>query len=146
MKKIAILGGGIAGTSLGHILNKKHQITIFEGDEHAGGLARSHFYEDFYYDIGPHIIFSKNIKVLEFMKNMDKDLIVHQRSNQIWYKNQLIKYPFENNLYKLTIREKNDCLYTFLNNPYKNIKPNEAIFGSLIPNLYTPPGVLASKN
>jgi len=37
MKNIAIIGSGIAGLTCGHLLNKKHQVTLFEKNDRLGG-------------------------------------------------------------------------------------------------------------
>ncbi|MBR2768608.1 MAG: hypothetical protein IKD68_06725, partial [Solobacterium sp.] len=54
------------------------------------------------YDIGPHIIFSKNKEILGFMNELLKDNVEkHRRSNRIIYDKKFIQYPFENDLSKL---------------------------------------------
>ena len=121
--KIGILGGGVAGINVAKFLDKKNDITILESSKSPGGLAASYEFDGFYYDVGPHIIFSKNKEVLEYMLSIDDQLMPHQRSNQIWYKGSFIKYPFENYLGLLDDSEKETCLNSFLNNPYKDYTP-----------------------
>jgi len=38
-KRIAIVGGGIAGLTAAYLLNQKHDITLFEKDNRLGGNA-----------------------------------------------------------------------------------------------------------
>ncbi len=40
-KKIAIIGGGIAGLTAAYLLNRKHDITLFEKDDRLGGNAHT---------------------------------------------------------------------------------------------------------
>ncbi|MGQ0442305.1 MAG: FAD-dependent oxidoreductase, partial [Methylophilaceae bacterium] len=40
--KIAIIGSGIAGNTLAYHLYKKHDITVFEANSHAGGHTHTH--------------------------------------------------------------------------------------------------------
>ena len=40
--KIAIIGSGIAGNTLGYHLHKKHNITVFEANSHIGGNTHTH--------------------------------------------------------------------------------------------------------
>ena len=40
--KIAIIGSGIAGNTLGYHLHKKHNITVFEANSHIGGHTHTH--------------------------------------------------------------------------------------------------------
>ena len=122
--KIGILGGGIAGVSLSIFLKDKYQTTILEKSNNLGGLARSYKYKGFYYDIGPHIIFSNNSEILKFMLEVGKDnLKNYKRSNQIWIDGKFIKYPFENFLGLLNKDDNENCLNDFLLNPYKNFTP-----------------------
>ncbi|MBC7786617.1 MAG: FAD-dependent oxidoreductase [Methylophilaceae bacterium] len=43
--KIAIIGGGIAGNTLAYHLNKEHNITLFEAENHIGGHTHTHSVE-----------------------------------------------------------------------------------------------------
>ena len=117
MEKFTIIGGGIAGLSLGFFLKEK--ATIIEKNEKIGGLSRSYNINNVSYDIGPHIIFSKNKEVLELHKKLVPTNEI-KRSNKIFYKKRFIKYPFENDLGSLPKKEKEYCLQEFLNNPYEN--------------------------
>lgn len=147
--KYIILGGGLAGISLAYFLqNNKNisEILIIEKEEKLGGLCRSFEINKIKYDIGPHIIFSKNKEVLELMTNiLEKNIRQHKRSNQIIHKNKLIQYPFENDLSKLDREDILYCVNTFMNNPYENYPPENMLqfflktFGEGITNLYLSP-------
>jgi protoporphyrinogen oxidase len=125
--KIAILGGGIAAISLANFLQdrkKIKEINIFEKENEVGGLLRSYKINKIYYDVGPHIIFSRNKEILKkILKILGKNKIKIRRSNKILYnKNTYIKYPFENELYKLPKKDLKFALDKFLNNKFSNIK------------------------
>ena len=60
-----ILGAGPAGLSMSMFLDGTSE--ILEADGHPGGHASSFFEEGFTFDFGPHIMFSKNKPVLQFM-------------------------------------------------------------------------------
>lgn len=144
--KIGILGGGVAGVSLGTFLDSEHEVTVLEAASQGGGLAGSHHFQGFDYDVGPHIIFSRNPKILEFMKEVGGDLLgQYTRSNQIWFKGKLIKYPFENFLGLLPEDEKRVCLEGFLENPYEDFKSQNMLqfflktFGEGITSTYLRP-------
>lgn len=143
-KRIGILGGGIAGLSLAYFL-KDTDVAIIEKEDKVGGLCRSYQKNGLSYDVGPHIMFSKNEKVLEFMTTITK---THRltRSNQIFLNGKFIKYPFENFLSMLDDKTKIDyCLNTFLNNPYKDMPATNMLsfflknFGEGITKLYLEP-------
>ena len=147
--KAIILGAGISGISLAHFLqnNKKiKKITIIEKDKLPGGLLRSFNYKGIAYDVGPHIIFSKHKAILE--KNISmlgKNIQTLKRSNKIIYKNKYIKFPFENELYKLPKKDLDYCINTFLNNPFEKYDYQNMIqffykmFGEGITRIYLEP-------
>lgn len=145
--KITILGGGIAAISLAYFLqNKKkiQKINILEKSNKFGGLLRSYKFEKIYYDVGPHIIFSKHKEILDLNKKiLSNNLSKLRRSNKIIYnKKKFIKYPFENELSKLNKKDLKYCLDNFLNNPYKDYIPENMYqfflktFGKGISELY----------
>lgn len=137
-----VLGAGISAIALSVFGNRK--LTFIEKENKVGGLCRSFKFDEVNFDIGPHIIFSKHSDILQFMIELE-DMKKIKRSNQIFFNNKFIKYPFENNLYNLTKVDKDYCLKTFLNNPYKKYQPENMLqfflsnFGEGITRLYLEP-------
>jgi len=137
-----ILGGGIAGLSVASFLDTKS--LVLEKLETFGGLSRSFVMGGVAYDIGPHIIFSKNKEVLDLHTSMVKTNQI-RRSNQIFFKGRYVKYPFENDLYALDSEDRDYCLQEFLNNPYENFRWSNmlqfflATFGEGITRTYLQP-------
>jgi len=112
--RIGVLGGGLTGLALGSLLHCDFE--ILEKNMELGGLCRSLQEDGFTFDLGgSHIIFSKDNDVLEFMTSKLKDNIVKCRRNtKVFYKGRFIKYPFENGLSDLPLRENLECLYHFI--------------------------------
>jgi protoporphyrinogen oxidase len=147
--KIAMLGGGLSGISLAYFLqdNKKvEKIEIFEKEKTIGGLCRSFEINGLRYDIGPHILFSKDQKILEAILDILGDNLQKiRRSNRILYKKKFVKYPFENGLFALPEKDREYCVNTFLHNPYRSYEAKNMlafflkIFGEGITNLYLRP-------
>lgn len=117
MNDTIILGGGVAGLSLASFLEGR-SVTL-EKSATLGGLSRSYKLDGIDYDIGPHIIFSKNKEVLDLHTQMIETNRI-RRSNQIFHKGKYVKYPFENDLVSLPPEDRDYCLTEFLNNPYEN--------------------------
>ncbi|MDB9715052.1 NAD(P)-binding protein, partial [Candidatus Pelagibacter ubique] len=122
---ITILGGGISAIALAFFLQKNKKIKkikILEKEKNIGGLLRSYKINKILYDVGPHIIFSKHKDVLKLMVNLlEKNKGQIKRSNKIIYKNKYyIKYPYENDLYKLPTKDRKEALNKFIKNPFKN--------------------------
>jgi len=111
-----ILGGGLTGLSTAHYLGG--DCRILEAEERPGGLCRSFHKDGFTYDIGGHILFSKNGLLLDEITGWLGDNVERKRrNNQILYHDRFIKYPFENGLSALKREDIYDCLISFLNRP-----------------------------
>jgi protoporphyrinogen oxidase len=119
-RSIGILGGGISGISLAAHLDEN--VEVLEKRGRIGGLCGSIIDQGFTFDAaGPHIMFSKNKEVLDLMVKVLGDN-VHQRrrDNKIWFKDRLVKYPFENDLASLPKEDTFDCIYGYVVNPHAN--------------------------
>lgn len=117
--KIGILGGGLAGLSLGYFLNQRgYDFTILEKSSETSGLLKSVQIDGFTFDVGgSHIIFSKDREILNFMVSLLRDNVVKNRRNtKILYKGHYVKYPFENGLADLPKQDNFECLYHFIQN------------------------------
>jgi protoporphyrinogen oxidase len=113
--KIGILGGGLSGVTLRRFLN--HNSEILEKEDRAGGLCRTFEKNGFLYDIGGHILFSRDNALMDVVKNVLNDNINYcTRNNRILYKGLYVKYPFENGLGELDREDIYECLIGFLVN------------------------------
>ena len=109
-----ILGGGLSGLAVAHYLGGASM--VLEAEEAPGGLCRTFKKDGFSYDIGGHILFSRNDALLQEMVGWLGDNVLQQRrQNIIWYKDRFVKYPFENGLSALEKDEILEILLTFLN-------------------------------
>ncbi len=99
--KTAILGAGLSGLTLARFLHEKDtELVILEAEPKYGGLCRSHSDKGFTFDTGgSHIIFSRDEKVLAFMRQqIAGNEQRNNRTTKIFYKDRYVKYPFENGL------------------------------------------------
>lgn len=116
--KFGIIGAGPSGLTMGLFI--KYPYEILEKSNEPGGHAGSFIDQKYTFDYGPHIMFSKNKEVLNFMiRSLKGNVHKCLRNNKISFKNSLIRYPFENDLKSLPLEDNYECLYTFLFNPYK---------------------------
>lgn len=116
--KYAIIGAGASGLAAGMFL--KHPFEIFEKNNYPGGLISSFTDQGFTFDLGPHILFSKNQKILHFIiQSLGKNVYQSKRNNKVYFKNKFIKWPFENSLSELDPEDNYYCLINFLNNKFK---------------------------
>lgn len=115
----AILGGGLSGLVLARLLFEKGEdVIVLEAEPEYGGLCRSRCDKGFTFDIGgSHIIFSRDTKVLDFMRRMiAENEQRNNRNTKIFYKQRYVKYPFENGLYELPDEDRFSCIHGFVKN------------------------------
>ncbi|HEY9784667.1 MAG TPA: FAD-dependent oxidoreductase [Candidatus Obscuribacterales bacterium] len=142
MKSIGILGGGVAGLSLSYFLGSDTE--VLEKESVCGGLCRTYEKDGFTFDLGGHIIFSKDAEILEFELELLKDKVNRlYRRAACWFKGRFVKYPFENGLSVLDKDDTYQCLYHFLNNPPQEVHTFEDwiynTFGKGLAELYLLP-------
>jgi protoporphyrinogen oxidase len=117
--KTAILGCGLTGLTIAHLLNKKGiEFKLFEKETNCGGLMRTLKQSGFTFDCGgSHVIFSKDKEALSFLLGLlGKNKRKRRRNTKVLYKGCYIKYPFENGLAGLSEKENFECLYSFVQN------------------------------
>ena len=147
--RIGILGGGLSALALAYFLQKHERIAsidVLEKGDAPGGLCRSYPFAGMHYDVGPHVLFSKNQEVLDLMLALLGDNVVElQRSPEILHDGRFLKYPLESGLSDLPPAECDWCLKTFLDNPYARYSPRTmlefflATYGEGITNLFLRP-------
>lgn len=116
-KHIGILGAGPSGLSMARFL--KAECDILERGTAVGGHAGSFSREGYTFDYGPHILFSKNKAVLDYLvRSLGSNVMQCRRNNKISFKGRLIRYPFENDLGALDPEDNFRCTWDFLNNSY----------------------------
>ncbi len=110
---IGILGGGLSGAALQRFLAQPSE--VLEAEATPGGLCRTFWKDGFGYDIGGHILFSKNQEINELVDGLLGDNINRcRRANQVLFNGRYVKYPFENDLAALDKEDCYDCLIGFL--------------------------------
>jgi len=115
--KTAILGGGLSGLMLARLLHEKgDNVVVLEAEPEYGGLCRSKTDRGFTFDTGgSHIIFSRDVAVLAFMRRMIADNEQrNDRNTKIFYKQLYVKYPFENGLSDLPPEDRFTCFNEFV--------------------------------
>lgn len=104
---------------MGYLLAEKNvDFEILEKEGDCGGLMRTLEEKGYTFDrSGSHIIFSKNREILKFMLSLlGRNRIRRRRETKVLYKNQFVKYPFENGMADLPRIENFECLYYFVQN------------------------------
>lgn len=104
MKKVAILGAGMAGYGAAHRLyNEGVSSVLYEKEQYHGGNAASfRFNNKFIFDRGPHISFTKDKRIQDLFAQSvgERYEIIKTGVNNYW-KGYWIKHPAQCNLYGL---------------------------------------------
>ncbi len=123
--RIGVIGAGPSGLCLGMFL--EHETEVLEARVEAGGTAGSVSVDGYTFDSGPHIMFSKNEEILEFMiSSLGNNVHRCRRNNRIAYAGRLVKYPFENDLATLPDQETYECVRDYFINPWRALYPEPA--------------------
>ena len=113
MEKFGIVGAGPSGLTAGLFL--ADDFRIYESANEAGGHARSIRDGQWTFDRGPHILFSRDKKVLTWMLNSLRGNVHNSRRNvKVLINGRLVGYPIENDLSSLSAEDNFKALLNFV--------------------------------
>lgn len=109
--KYLIIGAGISGLTFANYI--KDDYLILEKEEEVGGYCRTIKKGEYIWDYAGHFFHFKTDEFKKiFMDNVSKeDIIYKDKCTKILYKNNLIDYPFQQNIHQLEKQEFIECLY-----------------------------------
>jgi len=120
--KIIILGAGLAGLSTAyHLENRDYE--IFEKEDEVGGLCRSKTINGFTFDMDGHLLHFRNKYTLDLVsKLMNGNLKKQTRHSYVYFKNQVIPFPFQAHLKNLSDDIKKECFLGLIEARYNSSK------------------------
>ena len=119
---ILIVGGGITGISLASFLGDNNYL-IVDKDSELGGYCKTTIRNGFVWDYSGHFFHFNNQEIKDYvLENMDCEVSVIKKKTHISYKNNLIDFPFQNNIHQLPVNEFIECLYDLYNSKETEIK------------------------
>ena len=133
-ERIAILGAGISGLSVGWLLSKLGKTaSVFEASDRIGGLARTFEWHGIPCDVAPHRLYTTNQEILRLVSNL-VPLTEHKRKSRILMKGKRIQDPINpiELLMRFPLRTGAALVWGFLRRP----KLPEDSFESLALNRY----------
>ncbi len=114
MKRVVIIGGGLAGLSAGYHL-REHDPLVFEKESALGGLCRSFVQDGFTFDCTGHLVHLKNPYTRELINNLLPEVFrPHERLAAIYSKSVTTPYPFQANTYGLPPQVIKECVLGFI--------------------------------
>jgi len=104
--KIAVIGGGISGLSIAHMLGDRAEVVVFEATERPGGLIKCDIVEgNLFHRTGGHVFNTKRQDVLDwFWNRFDKEVEftkATRNASVVMPKGKMVPYPIENHVYCL---------------------------------------------
>ncbi|AHF00203.1 FAD-dependent oxidoreductase [Thioalkalivibrio paradoxus] len=92
-ERIAILGAGISGLSLGWLLSKiGKRVTLFEATDRIGGLARTFEWHGIPCDIAPHRLYTRDRELIGMIGAL-VPLREHRRNSRILMRDRVVQDP-----------------------------------------------------
>jgi protoporphyrinogen oxidase len=144
--RTAIIGAGASGLSLALLLDG--DVTLFEATDRAAGHCAATIRDGWTYDRGPHIMFSRNREVLDFMvRTLGDNVHRSRRNNVVSIAGTFARYPLENDLAALPEDLRNRCLLDYLFNEHAHLAEAPAnlhewflgVFGTSLTDVYLKP-------
>lgn len=119
--KIAIIGSGISGLSIGKILKDKgYEVLLFESEKKPGGLIKcTNENGNLFHRVGGHVFNSKIEKVHSWFWghfNQENEFIKAKRNAQILIDGKYIGYPIENYFYQLPEKDIKAIIFELVSN------------------------------
>lgn len=111
---IAIIGAGVSGLSCSYFIGHK-KCLIFEKSFVVGGLAASNFIDGVRWENGPHVSFTKNSYIADFLeKNIQGAFTSIPVSISNYYYGSWVPHPAQLNLYAIPEPMRTKSLNSFL--------------------------------
>ncbi len=112
-----ILGGGLTGLSAAYHTGG----VIYEKEAVCGGTCRSPVVDGYTFDLGIHVLHTKNESILQLFKDLGVTLVEQPRDAWIYSYGALTRYPFQANTFGLPVPVVKECLAGFVE-AYCNLK------------------------
>lgn len=147
MKKVVVIGSGIAGLSISRMLSNRYEVEIVEKGFQFGGLIKcERIHGNLFHRVGGHVFNSRNKAVLDwFWSHFDREneFLMTRRNAKILLFNKLVGYPIENYIYQLPQAQMCKIINELLDkqsSPQKNVAEYENfkdyLFGNFGEELY----------
>ena len=106
MKRIAIIGAGVSGLTMGRLLAPRATVTIYESDSRPGGLIKCDRVEgSLFHTCGGHVFNTRRQEVLDMFWSLfdrERDFVKADRNSAVRMPDGAeIPYPIENHAYML---------------------------------------------
>lgn len=128
LKNVICIGAGPAGLTAAYELSRNgREVLVLEADpEYVGGIARTHQYKGYRFDIGGHRFFSKSKEIEDLWSELlPNDFVTRPRSSQILYRNKFFPYPLKPfvTFFRLGPVESFRCFFSYVRVKFSPVRP-----------------------
>jgi protoporphyrinogen oxidase len=114
-----IIGAGLTGLTAAYCLKKQahEDFAIFERSNSVGGVCKSIEYRNYVFDLTGHALHLRSNVVKDFVfqqLELQGKLLHVERKAGILYKNVIVPYPFQKNLFYLPARDRKRCFVDYV--------------------------------
>lgn len=118
-RKVAVIGAGISGLTVAHLLKDKYNVTVYEKDDRPGGLIKcDRVNGNLFHTCGGHVFNTKYPEVMQWVErfvDFDREYVKADRNSCVVFDDNLhIPYPVENHVYLLPKELQLRCVEDFL--------------------------------
>jgi protoporphyrinogen oxidase len=95
-RRVVVLGAGLTGLRAGlHVAEGGYDVTVLERDRQVGGLAKSHAYNGYVFDHGPHGFYSRDPELLDEFRRLvgEGHYYFREKWSQVHYRERLYDHP-----------------------------------------------------
>ncbi len=112
-KRYLVIGGGMSGLAFLNYLDDEDYL-LLEADEELGGYCKTVTQDGFVWDYSGHFFHFKNEEIERYLvERMPPDEVqTITKHSKIFFKGQLIDFPFQKNIHQLPQEDFIDCLYS----------------------------------
>lgn len=111
--KNLILGAGLSGISFAYFSKDKDDYLVLEKTSNYGGYCQTFLVEDYVWDYAGHFYHFKTEELRNLFLTLieEEEKIERDKNTKIYYKDELVDFPFQMNIHQLNKEEFIDCLY-----------------------------------
>jgi len=96
LDKVAVVGAGVSGLTLAQVLLEAgKEVYVIEKEKSVGGLARTFFYNEGKFDIGPHRFHTDDEQVLRFIKRYAGSYLTIPRISMVYFNGHYFNWPLK---------------------------------------------------
>ena len=115
-----VLGGGLAGLTAAHTLQQAGEASwlVLEKEREPGGHARTVEVDGYFFDFGPHILFTNDAEMEALIRDLlGENMRAQERQAFIYHAayDLYTRFPFQAHLYGLPVELVRECLVELIN-------------------------------